>query len=76
MEPPALDELAHGRALAAGQDEPGDAVEVGGFAHANAVHADGAERIEVLAECPLEGKHTDLHGRDARGVVGRPPTSP
>ena len=58
---PALDELAHGRALAARQDEAGDAVEVGRLAHAHAVHADRAERVEVLAERPLQGEDPDLH---------------
>ena len=53
VEPPALDELAHRRALAAGQDEPADAFEVGRLAHADALHADGAERVEVFAERPL-----------------------
>ena len=62
---PALDEPAHRRALAAGQDQAAEALEVGRLAHANTLDADGGERVEMLAERPLEGQDPDLH----RGTV-------
>ena len=58
---PALDELAHRRALAAGQDQAADALEVGRLAHAHALDADGGERVEMLAERALERQDADLH---------------
>ena len=60
---PALDELAHGGALAAGQDQPADSIQVGRLAHANALDADGVEGVEMLTEGPLQGQDTDLHGQ-------------
>ena len=69
VEPPALDQLAHRRALAAGQDEPADVGEIGRFAHANPLHADGAKDIEVFAERPLEGEDADPHERAVAGQV-------
>ena len=70
VQAPALDELAHRRALATGQDQPADVGEIGRFAHANPLHADGAEGLEVFAERPLEGEDPDPHVAVAWLVVG------
>ena len=73
VEAPALDELAHRRALATRQDEPADALQVGRLAHAHTVHPDRVKRVEVLSEGPLQGQDSDPH--DA-GRAGRCLTSP
>ena len=53
---PALDELAHRRALAAGQDQPADAVEVGRLAHADALDADRARACRGARGTPPAGR--------------------
>jgi hypothetical protein len=62
-EPPALDELAHRRALATGQDQATDVVEVGRFTDTDALDPDRRERIEMLAERTLQGEDADPHAR-------------
>ena len=49
--------------------------QVGRLAHADTLHADRVERVEVLAERPLEGEDTDPHGRGRPGWTSWPPTS-
>jgi hypothetical protein len=74
VQAPALDELAHRGALATGQDQPARVREIGWLAHADPLHADGAEGLEVFAERPLQGEDPDPHVAVAWLVVG--PTSP
>ena len=53
VESPALDELAHRRALATRQDEPADAFEIGRLAHANTLDADvRARALEMPRKAP------------------------
>ncbi len=66
---PAIDQLAHRRALAAGQDQPGDVVEIGRQAHRHPLDADGAERLEMLPERPLEGEDADSSSVERLSVV-------
>ena len=77
---PAVDELAHRRALAAGQDEAGEAVEVGRQAHLDALDADLAQHGEVLGERTLDGEDADhgaSHGRAPGGAsLGRSSSRP
>ena len=74
--PPAVDQPAHGRALAPGQDQAVDVLEMLRQAHLDRLHADGAQDREMLGEGALEGQHADLH-RTGSGPGGptRPPTS-
>ena len=76
-EPPAADEAAHRRALAAGQDQPVDVDEILRQAHLHALDADRGERGHVLAEGALQRQHADPHraapARPARRVVATSP---
>src|SRR3954447_14334134 len=62
-EVPAIDELTHRRALAAGDDEPRNTGQILGQPDWHARHADGPERVEMLAERPLEGEYANPHRR-------------
>ena len=62
-QPPALDELAHGRQFAARQDEAGEACEVRGQAHADRLHADRIQQAGVLGEGALDAEDSDPHLR-------------
>ncbi len=61
-DPVVLRELADRRALAAGDDERVDVVELFRPAHVDAIGADGAQRAEVLAEVALEAEDADARG--------------
>src|SRR6185437_12343148 len=67
VEPPPIDQLAHRRALAAGQDQTAHALEIGWLTDADALDADRLERVEVLAEGALKRQNADLdHGGACR----------
>ena len=59
---PAVDELAHRRGLAAGQDEPVETVEIGrAGAPSRAVDTERVEHRPMLGEGTLDGEDPDRH---------------
>src|SRR5262249_34529007 len=58
----ALGQLADGRALAAGDDERVDVVELLGTAHVDRVRADALEDAQMLGEVALETEDADARG--------------
>ena len=65
-QPPAVDELAHRGALAAGQDQPAEPLEVLGQANGDRLDAELPEDRDVLGERALDGENAD----PARGCAG------
>src|SRR5450759_3083121 len=59
--PPAGDELAHGRTLAAGKDQPGNALEVPRQAHQNGLYADGPKGPDMLDDGAVERQYANSH---------------
>jgi len=66
-----MDEAAHGRALAARQDQALDPVEVRREAHLDPLDADRGEGGHVLPEGALEGQHADPHRGSPACAAGR-----
>ncbi len=60
-EPPAGDELAHRRALAAGQDQPGKALEILGQANRNRLDADRSKGPDMLDDGAVERQYANSH---------------
>src|SRR5258706_4378402 len=71
---PALDQLTHRGAFAAGQDQAGNIVEIARQAHRNALDADRGKGPEVLPEGALKREYTDPHD-SATSAVNRQPLS-
>ena len=62
-QPERAGELVHHRRLAAGDDQPGDPVELALAPHRHRLGAERREHREVLAEVALEGEDPDRAGR-------------
>ena len=58
---PASDELAHGRALAARQDQAGDAFEVLGQPNRNRLDSDGPKGLDVFDDGAVKRQYANLH---------------
>src|SRR3954449_4412059 len=70
---PAVDEAAHGRALAARQHEPVEVLDLLGQANLDRLHADGTEDVDVLREGALQCQNADLHRGPAPVPTSRGP---
>ena len=66
VQAPAMDELADGRAFAAGQDQPAESGQVVGQADLDRLDADRPKDADVLDERTLDRQHADLHGDHPR----------
>ena len=71
LEPVEADQAADRRGLAAGDDEPVEAVELLGLPHLDDVGAEAPQHRRVLAEIPLHSQHSDRHRPDSTNT-GRP----
>ena len=56
---PALGDQAHGRALAAGNHQAVEAVQLFGLAHFNRLNAQPAKQFDMFGKCALQGQHAD-----------------
>ena len=59
VEPVEAHQAREGRRLAAGDDQPVEAVQLLGLAHLDDVRAEPAQHRRVLAEVPMHGQNAD-----------------
>src|SRR6516225_1391622 len=54
-------QLEHGGAFAAGDHQPGNLIELAGFAHVDRLRPQPLQHRPMSGEIPLQGKYSDLH---------------
>src|SRR4051794_14198249 len=71
LEAPAVDQAAHRRRLATGQDQSIETLEIGRQPNLDGLHADRAERRNVLRKVTLDCEDADPRGRPPRRALAR-----